>query len=799
MDFELPYTMLWNKNFPASMIVLLICFCLPCRSLSLGNNEVPFNLNEYIAIAPSNYFVKVLFSSLLSENFGPSNTPLTLVSYNKSENLYARGRSWCRFLPGQLFIEARTENTLNLVVTDLNICYQYSNYDASEPNKCDILGFAVGGFYVRSKTGGNCKVTTDRMYTLILAETFRRDMITKDITGFWSRFQLKLFPYSIFIFYSINRHAKKICSFTFPTDQVTLNCFDFRIVTYQIFYHIPVGSKSWTTSGNVKHWAQMTEAGTLSGWDWYFQKAVEEILIFEILKKANETGQVNYFSKARIEQLYEWQMLNKPYVLVDNFKIAFLSCYSEKQVEFGMYYKPFSFEVWACLLVCLTCIAAIMYVQNRQNHLSTNFSPLFFLLSSLLEDSYPIPDILLNTKIYKIFVLTWLLPTVVLTNLYTGLVISDVTSPLRGNILKSFDEIFEPKWNTYTPLTKDITETLNFWKLNYSKSSGTKYMINPLQEQDCMVPFDSKSFDLYQQQFRSKQSFALLQMPIENCGGNQLSYKMQQRYLSHPWMYSEFGNLFDELVPYLLATMKRTKHIRNLLAFFSPGNRHYPRDPMFSSTGNQTIAKYTAFAVEKELVACKRSVFVGKTYDLKFELSYLKSNYARNKFYVSKGSFETDGSKPVVWSFRDGGKSMVAHHFKRIFEAGVRNGIISLRKHKSYLQRRVGTGFVHEAISNEANPEISGSIQTVFYITLASLSIANMVFLAEFSFSKQMLSSKIWIILCEKRIVPNHVRNTLRSLVIRFRTIKPNISSKKQFYTKRIFVVSQSDNRTIVQ
>jgi hypothetical protein len=39
------------------------------------------NLNEYINILPSTYFVKIYFDTLVSENLGPSEIPLTLLKF----------------------------------------------------------------------------------------------------------------------------------------------------------------------------------------------------------------------------------------------------------------------------------------------------------------------------------------------------------------------------------------------------------------------------------------------------------------------------------------------------------------------------------------------------------------------------------------------------------------------------------------------------------------------------------------------------------------------------------------------
>jgi hypothetical protein len=48
------------------------------------------NLNKYIDIFPSNFFVKIFFDTLASGNLGPSKIPLTLLNLNYRKYLHTR-------------------------------------------------------------------------------------------------------------------------------------------------------------------------------------------------------------------------------------------------------------------------------------------------------------------------------------------------------------------------------------------------------------------------------------------------------------------------------------------------------------------------------------------------------------------------------------------------------------------------------------------------------------------------------------------------------------------------------------
>jgi hypothetical protein len=161
-------------------------------------------------------------------------------------------------------------------------------------------------------------------------------------------------------------------------------------------------------------------------------------------------------------------------------------------------------------------------------------------------------------------------------------------------------------------------------------------------------------------------------------------------------------------------------------------NRHYPKKPLFPSPVDESIPQYSAAAIEKELVSCGRSVYMGDLHELTYELSYLRVNYPMKGFYLSTSSFEVDGSKPVIWNFRNPGKSKVPHYFRLLRESGIPGFISGIRRHGIFLQRRIGTRFVKESMPNVTSLGISGSIQTIFMILIALLSMATTVFFFEF-------------------------------------------------------------------
>jgi hypothetical protein len=45
-----------------------------------------------------------------------------------------------------------------------------------------------------------------------------------------------------------------------------------------------------------------------------------------------------------------------------------------------------------------------------------------------------------------------------------------------------------------------------------------------------------------------QEGFAILQKVVDDCGGNRISSRVQKNLLRHPWMYSEFKELENELL-----------------------------------------------------------------------------------------------------------------------------------------------------------------------------------------------------------------------------------------------------------
>jgi hypothetical protein len=693
--------------------------------------SIPFQVNQFIEVIPTNFFVRLYFDKIVSEDVGPSSIPLSFFVKTGYTQNTSHSDLWCRFSPSYSFIGVRSVNVMNLVFTNLTECLISLRYP--DRRKCGFLSFVSGtAFY--SSENQNCMVNSERMHTFVFAELKNKEPISENTKPFWNQFGRHL-PNLILLFYSpCKPFFKEICNSELHGDDIRLHCVKFTTFSSAMLSNIHVAPKRWSTSFQLNFSPNKNSSQNSILRELFNQQDIDEFLITEVLRKANESGSFSRVqTSSTVTKYVEWEdpSFRGQYILVDKTETGFLSCFSTPKLKFGVYFKPFSWQVWISLVLSCFSIAAIIGLYNHKFKLSQSFSPLFFFVSTLLEEPYSVPTFLWNNRVFKCFTATWILTAMIFTNLYIGLMITDVTSPLQGEVLSTFDQVLTKEVDLNPPLFFYKYEILKFWKHNYTKSVNVQIPnIDSLDFERCDDSFDSVHYESHHAQFRGTDSFALLQSPLKNCGGMEIPNHIQKRLINYPWMYSGFRNLMDELQKYpeFEGDLMSAKLI---VAFFSPTNRHYPNDPKFNNPDDEKIPYYLDAAVENELVRCKKSVFIGEKEDLRYELLYLKTNYPRAGFYMSSDTLEKIGLKPNIWSFSDFGNSKVPYFFKQLIEAGVRQFIVSLRKQTYYLKRRQGTALVQLAESKQAPQGLKGSIQTIFFIWIAFCLVSSAAFVCE--------------------------------------------------------------------
>jgi hypothetical protein len=117
-----------------------------------------------------------------------------------------------------------------------------------------------------------------------------------------------------------------------------------------------------------------------------------------------------------------------------------LTCYSDPQLNFYMYIKPFQPLVWLCLALMLFLLSTATSFYIRKKHPNLHFHAYFYFLGSIFEDTSSAPKVLNKDGIFRFFVSPWCLVSTVMISIYLGLCITSLNAPLKGRNIDTFED-----------------------------------------------------------------------------------------------------------------------------------------------------------------------------------------------------------------------------------------------------------------------------------------------------------------------------------------------------------------------
>jgi len=129
----------------------------------------------------------------------------------------------------------------------------------------------------------------------------------------------------------------------------------------------------------------------------------------------------------------------------------FLTCdLSEALIDFGAFLKPFDGQVWLFLgLVVLVC-SGFLVMLLRSKRQTENV--LLLLYSALVEHGYHFRGSVLSLPSFNVFLTVFLFMSIVLTNGYKGIVITNIIAPLTGRQhISTFQEAVDENYTIITP------------------------------------------------------------------------------------------------------------------------------------------------------------------------------------------------------------------------------------------------------------------------------------------------------------------------------------------------------------
>jgi len=403
-----------------------------------------------------------------------------------------------------------------------------------------------------------------------------------------------------------------------------------------------------------------------------------------------------------------------PYFITFENSIRIFTCYySPPVLSFHFYVSAFEIRVWISIIVCGVLLAAFLNFHIHFNISKTlHFSSLLFYLSIFVEETFSIPSILRNNKVYRTATILWLLTAIVLTNIYVSHVISGLNAPLKGEKLTSINDLYG--------------------NANNRKADENSY---EFYGSELVENLQTKSAQVFSKRVKSVVDRILQSQGLSN-GFTFLSDSVKTNYPKNVWQHIRNPFIYNEAYSNLLQIrycnwgliVSSSSFCRTLNKLMSPSNKYYPSGHSYERPWDHS--DYPRGASEEELIQCQRSVYLERSNQLEFK--YMSENYRKKRFYYLQDSF---ASKLFVWSFLNLQKSRIPFYFSMALQSGVYHQLHNLKLLKDHQQRKYVTT---EIIRRTQKPEIldmNSSVQTIFILFSAMSLLALLAFVVELCYS----------------------------------------------------------------
>jgi hypothetical protein len=618
--------------------VLVTCFCRTFFVLSMlvfGNAQCnELSLRDVINGLPTDTFIKVFFEGLTIYDIPETRVPITLfhrqqkryIVYNRTTTI----THVCKFFHIGRNIGSRTHNIIHIV-----------RLETQPPFDNLSKGYLEFLIPHNSWPALKCHFLGSIMQTIFLADDVVYKMFTKNPKQILSPLGAYLVRNTVLLFdLRSSLSYWKICRAIPVAEKLVPLCLDSHSIVPGMF-----DSKVMTKMavGETVQSSFLAAFITNAPRESYYLRSVNDILDIEVFLKYNASYHISEHLKREIDgKLFAFPLRTDAVVLLEDIATNFLSCYTTPVLRFEMYAKPFELELWLCIGSCLSSIAIFIYIYNRYKKLTPSFCPFFFFVSTLVEEPFSVPTALWNDSKFKVITIAWLLTSIIFTNLYTGQMLTELSVPLKGEVLHALEDIFGAYDENDTLFRTSVFDIRDFWFHNYTE-------------------FNYSTYDTYHQNFREVDHFALLQAP-ERLEIQYFTPANETQRLGNPFMYKLF-------IRFLINALSADGNLKRfnpryhfyMLKFISPKYRHYPRDPQFPRSKQGSIQHFRAAAVEKEIVDCGRSKFIAELNELRAELLYLKRNYPEITFYVGNGTIESGEMQKLLWAYHDHGTPIRRH------------------------------------------------------------------------------------------------------------------------------------------
>ncbi|OXA53908.1 hypothetical protein Fcan01_10531 [Folsomia candida] len=416
--------------------------------------------------------------------------------------------------------------------------------------------------------------------------------------------------------------------------------------------------------------------------------------------------------------------------------LEFLTCYKESSIDFQFYITPFQPALWAGLAVSVASIVSVtllaLYCIGMHKVL---FSPWLFILATLFEEAPPIPGQIEKLSWLRMIFGSWCLMTVILTNCYSGLMITELNAPFKSYTKETFPDLscggdYEKGVNSNSNFLKDVVPYYKAFGqyIDFVTKENLLMILNigNAAKNEACFSLLSLTFEALDEVVRVPEFLLDLK---ENTPLNRISENVVG---GSPLSSNEVINTFTP------------EEISNL-NLLHPKHPHFP----ISIYSQRSLPSYSEFQkiVESEIVSCGRSVFIAESDYLAAEFEFLSRNYFWIKFTRGK-----QVRHPVPFGVIFSGEviSKIPGYYRILFETGIYQRIeVEMRVRKWAARQPVG----ERREEKPAMMELDGGILTPFVICSAVLLGAIVCFLVESW--KQFVQVFKYVMRVEGRICKN--------------------------------------------
>ncbi|OXA37085.1 hypothetical protein Fcan01_28140 [Folsomia candida] len=388
----------------------------------------------------------------------------------------------------------------------------------------------------------------------------------------------------------------------------------------------------------------------------------------------------------------------------------FLSCYGDSYITFDFYVTPFQPAVWLGLLSSLLLTFMVLSVYMFWKHKRSAIGLFLSFLSLFFEDFTPVRKYMANTFFYRILFSSLGFVAVLLTNCYTGIMITELNAPLQQSRPETFQQLIcQDKHILSSNDSQDIAR--------WAKDSNLDLYWG---KSNMMKPYNPNVF-------ASDSCFRMLSTPTQT--------PSSATYFWYTHLVNKYSFVIKKLLKEFQLNKETTAEIRKPELFYllllNPVHNFLPSGFNFTNRWHTTTELQEL--VERDITICKKkTALIGTTELIEGEMDFLTKSYPSKKFYSGSDLLE---EKRSGWKFLGGGRSPVSRSISPVhqrFKALVHSGIYSRLKREMarnmWKQRRPVVNDTSNIISSMG---MNGRLVTLFVICGALFSAPFIVFLAE--------------------------------------------------------------------